>query len=507
MNSTIEPRAVLAGPENPSMTMLREVLTSLGIVPYSAPSPATAAENAQRSDTLMVMLDASTYGVSEVVRWLSAIRHHAKSRRVLVGVLAAHEADQGELLAEGADAVALVPLTPGSASRLVWRMARHARPQAESDAEEVDPQEVLRRAITRHQGRLKIYLGAAPGVGKTYAMLREAHELHGRDEDVVIGLVETHGRRETAILTEGLPEIPRRAIAYKGTRLTEMDLDGILARKPRWVLVDELAHTNVPGALSAKRYEDVQLIRMSGISVISTLNVQHLESLNSIVERLTGIRVRETVPDRILEDADEVVLVDLPPEALQARLQAGKIYAPEKITQALSNFFTTYNLTALRELVLRELADKVDERLEAVRADFGRSKGAAGIQERVLICITPTSNAQRLIRRGIRIADRLNAGTYVLYVEDRKLSSPEQRALAQGIALAESLEAQVDRVARADPGEAIARYAKEHRITMILMGESRRPRWQVLWRKPILETVLHETSNIDVVLVATHEGD
>ncbi len=507
MKPTIEPRAVLAGPETPSMAMLREVLTSLGILPYAAASPFTAAENAQRSDTLMVVLDASTYGVSEVVRWLSAIRHHAKSRWVLVGVLAAREEELGELLAEGADAVELAPLTLGSAARLVWRMARSVRPDEARGAEEVDPQDVLRRAIARSQGRLKIYLGAAPGVGKTYAMLREAHEMHGRSEDVVVGLVETHGRRETAILTEGLPEVPRREIVYKGTRLTEMDLDGILARKPRWVLVDELAHTNVPGSLNAKRYEDVHLIRMSGISVISTLNIQHLESLNSVVERLTGVKVRETVPDGILEEADEVMLVDLPPEALQARLQAGKIYAPEKITQALTNFFTTYNLTALRELVLRELADKVDERLEAVRADIGRAKGAAGILERVLICITPTASAQRLIRRGIRIAVRLNAETYVLYVEERKLTPAEERDLAQGIALAESLEAQVDRVTFSDPGEAIAHYAQDHRITMILLGESRRPRWQSLWRKPILETVLHQTTNIDVVLVATHEED
>lgn len=511
MKPPIEPRAVLAGTESPSFAMLREGLTFLGIEPYTAPSVATAVQNSLRSDTLLVVFDTSAFGVEAVRGGIAAIRQHPQAHDVLLGVLL--DPEHGGTLEEwqelGVDSIETLPLTRASAARLIWRMAKrpHAAPQAPAGTEAVDPQEELRKAIARRQGRLKIYLGAAPGVGKTYAMLREAHELHGRGEDVVIGLVETHGRRETAILTEGLPEVPRKVIDYKGTQLTEMDLDALLERRPEWALVDELAHTNVPGSLNAKRCEDVQLLRMMGISVISTLNIQHLESLNSIVERITGIKVRETVPDGVLEEADEVVLVDISPETLLGRLQAGKIYAPEKVTQALSNFFTTHNLTALRELVLRELADKVDERLEAVRADIGRAFETTGIVERVLICITPTSNAPRLIRRGIRMADRLNAETTVLYVENHGLSSQEKRALDQAISLAESLEAHVAHLKDQEPGEAIARYAHDHRITMIMLGESRRPRWQSLWRKPILETVLHETQNIDVVLVATHEGD
>ncbi|MBO9539257.1 universal stress protein [bacterium] len=362
----------------------------------------------------------------------------------------------------------------------------------------------MQRAAKR-RGHLKLYVGAAPGVGKTYAMLREAHERAARGEDVVVGYVETHGRHETAVLLEGLELVPRLHLTYKGATLTEMDLDGVLARRPGLVLVDELAHTNAPGSLNAKRYEDVQLIRLAGIPVISTLNIQHIESLNDIIERITGIKVHETVPDSVLEDADELVLVDISPEALQERLRAGKIYAEDKVAQSLGNFFTTHNLTALREMVLREVADKVDERLEAVRADIGKAKEVAGIQERVLLCLTPTVQAQRLIRRGARLADRLNAELSVLFVEDRKPTEDEERILAQNFSLAETLEAESARIQAPDVGEAIARFATEHQITLILLGESRRSRFGALFKPPILDTILHATHDIDVVIVASQE--
>ncbi|HEY9898394.1 MAG TPA: universal stress protein [Pantanalinema sp.] len=511
MKSFKEPRAVLAMNEGPDADAVSGALLNLGIEAYRAAQIPWAVSMAARADTLVMVYDATVVPREQLLADLRAIRERPESRDVLLVVLLPLEAAaQAETYsAAGANLVEQTPLTPAKATRILLRLLRQARFADEEAAKDASiastPMAALLQRATRRRGRHKIYVGAAPGVGKTYAMLREAHDRKGRGEDVVIGLVETHGRHETAQLVEGLEMVPRLHLSYKGTTLTEMDLDGILARRPGLVLVDELAHTNVPGSLNAKRYEDVQVIRLAGLPVISTLNIQHIESLNDIVERITGIKVRETVPDSVLEDADELVLVDISPEALQERLQAGQIYAQDKVTQSLGNFFTTHNLTALREMVLREVADKVDVRLEAVRADIGKAEEPIGIQERVLICLTPTVQAQRLVRRGARLADRLNAELSVLFVEDHRPTQEEEKILAQNFSLAETLEAETARIRGLDVGQAIARYAAEHQITLILLGESRRSRVTALFRSPILDAILHATSDIDVVTVASQE--
>lgn len=510
MKSFKEPRAVLAMNEGPDADAMALALGNLAIEAYRAAQISWAASMAARADTLMIVYEAAAMPREQLLADLKAIRERPDSRDVLVVVLLPADTSGPEpFTAAGANLVEQAPLTPAKATRILLRLMRQARFADEEAAKDTQvatvPMAALLQRAARRRGRHKIYVGAAPGVGKTYAMLREAHDRRGRGEDVVVGVVETHGRHETAQLVDGLELVPRLHLDYKGATLTEMDLDGVLARRPGLVLVDELAHTNVPGSLNGKRYEDVQVIRLAGIPVISTLNIQHIESLNDIVERITGIKVRETVPDSVLEDADELVLVDISPEALQERLRAGKIYAQEKVTQSLGNFFTTHNLTALREMVLREVADKVDERLEAVRADIGRAEEVTGIQERVLICLTPTAQAQRLIRRGSRLADRFNAELQVLFVEDRKLSEEEEKVLAQNFALAETLEAETSRVRGLDIGQAIARFATEHQITLILLGESRRSRVAALFKLPILDTILHATRDIDVVIVASQD--
>lgn len=511
MKSFKEPRAVLAMNEGPDADAMSGALLNLGIETYRAAQTSWAASMAARADTLMLVYDAALLPRDQLLSDLRAIRARPESREVLLVVLLPPEAagDAEAYTAAGANLTEQTPLTPAKATRILLRLLRQARFADEEAAKDSQPAATPLAALVqrsaRRRGRHKIYVGAAPGVGKTYAMLREAHDRRARGEDVAVGVVETHGRHETAQLVEGLELVPRLHLDYKGATLTEMDLDGVLARRPGLVLVDELAHTNVPGSLSAKRYEDVQVIRLAGIPVISTLNIQHIESLNDIVERITGIKVRETVPDSVLEDADELVLVDISPEALQERLQAGKIYARDKVTQSLGHFFTTHNLTALREMVLREVADKVDERLEAVRADIGKAEVPTGIQERVLICLTPTLQAQRLIRRGSRLADRLNAELSVIFVEQRPQTAEEEKILAQNFALAETLEAETTRIRGLDVGQAIARYATEHQITLILLGESRRSRLAALVRPPILDTILHATNDIDVVTVASQE--
>lgn len=501
-----EPRAVLAMPEGPAFDTLSRVLGGFGIEAYRATELGLAPAMAQRIDTLLEVIDAAGLEPRQLLAFLTAIRSHPRSRAVLLIILLPPDASlsEQELLEAGATLVQRPPLTPAVAYGMLARLLRQPKgPEVAGD--EPDPTEVLRQRILRRRGHHKIYFGAAPGVGKTYAMLREAQDRARRGEDLVVGVVETHGRSETAQQLEGLEQVPLRELDYKGAHLTEMDLEGVLARKPATVLVDELAHTNVPGSLNPKRYEDVQVIRMAGIQVVSTVNVQHIESLNSLIERITGVKVRETVPDSVLEEADEMVLVDLSPEALQERLRGGKIYASEKITQALSNFFTTHNLTALRELVLRELADKVDERLEEVRAEIGKAEEPTGIQEHILVCLTPSPNAQRLVRRGARLAHRLGAELTVLHVETEPLSPSEQKALDQNFNLAETLEARVARMRAPEVGAGIARFATEHHVTVIVLGESRRSRLAAMFRPALLDTILHQTRNLDVILVATHD--
>lgn len=505
MKSLGQPRAVLLFPRPEEGAIARQTLKLLDIEGYEAPDLDSLIQRASRLDTMLVMLDAT--GLPGALSAIADIRKDAKSHDVLV-VVFAPEAELQPFLDAGAHVAQGAPATPTGVLSALLRIVRRQRPAAEPGERTLEaqhvPLEVLGELVQKRMAPFNIYLGAAPGVGKTYAMLAEAKDHQRRGDDVVVGLVETHGRRDTLDAISGLEVLPRRVVDYKGTRLDEMDVDAILARRPALALVDELAHTNIPGSVNKKRYEDVNVLRLAGIQVITTLNVQHIESLNNVVERITGVKVRETVPDALLEEAGEVVLVDLEPQALQKRLQAGKIYAPEKITQSLSNFFTTHNLTALRELVLRELADRVDERLEAVRASIGKAHEATGIQDRMLVCITPTDAAERVIRRGARLADRINAELVIVYVETRPLVEDEARALTRLMELAETFDAPIVRLKHPEAANAIARYATEHKITMIVMGETRKARWKMLMQPSVFEALLDKTANIDIVTVATH---
>jgi len=366
--------------------------------------------------------------------------------------------------------------------------------------------EVSARIETIRRGKLKVYIGAAPGVGKTYTMLREGNDLLRKKIDVVIGLLETHGRAETLAQVAALETVPRAFTEYRGANLEEMDVRGIIARNPEVVLVDELAHTNVPGSRNRKRYEDVAELLDAGISVISTMNVQHLESLNDAVEQITGVRVRETVPDSVLRMASEVELIDVAPKSLQARMREGKIYAMEKVDQALSHFFQTGNLIALRELALREIADDVDERLEAwERTDSLR--GPWRKKEAIFVGVTLGADAERLIRRGFRIAYRLKARWLVAYVQDRADMSSEAackrlkclRELTER--LGGEFEAHPSVSRRRVPHMLLAR-ANELQATQIIVSESRQTWRERLRSGSVVRTLLRHGRNMDVLVVA-----
>jgi two-component system sensor histidine kinase KdpD len=307
-----------------------------------------------------------------------------------------------------------------------------------------DPDLLLRRLQSDEQqhvrGRLRIYLGAFAGVGKTYAMLNEAHRRKTYGEDVVVGLVETHGRANTTALLEGLEVVPRREIDYRGTRIEEMDVEAILRRRPAVCLVDEIAHTNAPGSDRQKRYEDVDVLRDAGIDVVATLNVQHLESLNDTVESITGVRVRETIPDTVLDEADEVILIDLSPEGARARMQHGHIYPPEQARVALERFFRPENLAALRELALRRTAQEVDEKLEDMMRETPRP-----VREKLLVLIDENPQSRALIREAWRLAEALNAELMVAYVE-RDLSATQRKDLERTLELAEDLNGRLVRL-------------------------------------------------------------
>jgi two-component system sensor histidine kinase KdpD len=355
-----------------------------------------------------------------------------------------------------------------------------------------------------HRGHHKIIIGAAPGVGKTYRMLQEAHNLKRMGVDVVVGYLEPHGRAETEALLEGLEVIPRQKIPYKSILLEEMDKNAIIQRRPKTVLVDELAHTNVAGSEHAKRYEDVEDILNAGISVVSTVNIQHIESLNDIVTRITGIQVNERVPDSIIDAADEVVLVDISVEELQERLKKGKIYAKEKIEQALSNFFKKGNLVALRELALREVANSVEE--QAQGDVLACPLEPTGVHERILVCISTHPDAQRLIRRGYRVADRMCGELFILFVKQKGQKLPEEyaRSLAKHEALARELGGKFLEVEATDIAVAIVQIAKEQKITQIIVGESLREPGLFSFLKPALPyQIFEKTNHIDVYIVAT----
>ncbi len=362
---------------------------------------------------------------------------------------------------------------------------------------------------TRH-GRLKIYLGYAAGVGKTYQMLREAHQLKKRGVDVALGYIETHGRDETARLIEGLESIPRKQIAYRDITIEEMDLDAVLVRKPQVAVVDEVAHTNVPGSRNHRRYQDIQEIIENGINVICAFNIQHLESLNDLVGRATGVTVRETVPDTFLRRADQIVTLDLAVEDLLERLRAGKIYARDKIPWALEHFFRDENLGTLRELVLREVAESLDRRTTA-KIQERRSTALPASGGRVMVCTASYSpRAQMLLRRGSRMAGRLNTHWFLVYVETpqeapHRIDSEAQRRLAETMELARELGAEVVRLKAEDPVAAILDFAHSHRIGHILIGRSRQPWWkQVLGRSP-LHRLINAAEGFDVHIVSFEE--
>ncbi|MFE0507743.1 universal stress protein [Peribacillus butanolivorans] len=369
----------------------------------------------------------------------------------------------------------------------------------------LSPDEIKEKIQGVKRGTLKIYIGAAPGVGKTYTMLWEANQLNQNEIDVVIGLLETHGRKETAAQIGTLEIIPRKHITYKNVVLEEMDLKAIIIRNPEVVLVDELAHTNVPGSNNQKRYQDVIAILDAGISVISTMNIQHVESLNDSVKQITGVCVRETVPDSFLHLADELELIDISPKALRQRMQEGYIYARDKVEQSLSNFFKIRNLIALRELTLRELADDVDDRLESLKRKEG-VRGPWRKEEVIFVCVNLRPDSERLIRRGFRIAYRLKAKWFVVYVKDQPtLSNDEQNILDKIISLTNRLGGNFELYSTAERrlvvGE-ITKQLQDKKATQVIIGHSARSRWQEIKQGSIVARLLREARHLDVLVVA-----
>ena len=374
---------------------------------------------------------------------------------------------------------------------------------------EVDPRrtaDIFLKLIEKsRRGKLKIYIGHAAGVGKTYQMLEDAHALKKQGVDVVAGFIETHGRADTAERIAGLEVIPRRAISYKGRTIEEMDLPAILARKPEVVIVDELAHTNAPGTENRKRYDDVEDLLDAGISVMTAVNIQHFESVQDIVSRVTGVDVQERVPDRILRQADAVINVDLPSEELRDRLKAGKIYPPERIQTALENFFTEQNLASLRELAMRQIAD----RLEAERRGTDKLVIGEPVGTKAMVAISSNSETtRRLLRRASALAGKLNTNWFAVYVRTPKespqrMSAREHRLLNENVTLAMELGAKVVWLQAESVAEELLRFAREHGVTLAIFGKSRRPLWMRLFRKSPIEAFARLGTAIDVYEIET----
>ncbi|MBL0170083.1 MAG: universal stress protein [Gemmatimonadaceae bacterium] len=363
----------------------------------------------------------------------------------------------------------------------------------------------------RERGKLKLYIGSAAGVGKTYRMLQEAHDLRRRTLDVVVGYVEAHGRAETMALIGDLEQVPRRRVAYRGVDVEEMDVDAIVERRPQVAIVDELAHTNVPGSRHAKRWEDVRFLLDEGINVISALNVQHLESLNDVLERELAIKVRETVPDWLVAQADQVVNVDVSAEDLRQRLADGKIYHMEKVPAALANFFTDDNLSTLRELALREVASSVDRSRElATRRESPRTQAARDV-DRLMVCLSSNPSLSReLLRKASRIAGRLNTDWFCVYVQTPqeradRIDAAVQRRLVDNLQLAQSLGAENVKLIGEDVANALAQFARERGVALALVGQSRRSRWYRLRRRSVVERLLENSEGLDVLVVSGDE--
>ena len=362
----------------------------------------------------------------------------------------------------------------------------------------------------KERGKLKLYIGSAAGVGKTYRMINEAHDLKRRDIDVVIGFVETHKREETEAQLRDIEVIPRQHVEYRGVTLEEMDVDAIIARHPQVVVVDELAHSNVPGVRHRKRWEDVQELLDEGVNVISALNVQHLESLNDVVASTLGVTVRETVPDWVVASADQVVNLDISSEDLRQRLREGKIYKSDKIDAALRNFFTDENLTTLRELALREVAGAVDRsREEIVRRETGAVPATVPrTVERVLVAMSsnPPYTAA-LLRKASRLAGRLNTDWYCVYVQTEderadRIDSRVQRTLVQNIQLAQTLGAEVVKLEGNDVAEALCKFAAKKGVTLLIVGQSKRSEWHHFMKGSVVQRLLENAQGLDVLVVS-----
>ncbi|MES2462735.1 MAG: universal stress protein [Armatimonadota bacterium] len=374
-----------------------------------------------------------------------------------------------------------------------------------ADANRSTPEEILARVTEEERrtgrGRLKIFVGFAAGVGKTFEMLTEAQRRRERGQNVVIGYVETHGRKGTEEQVGDLPIVPRKKVEYRRATFEEMDTDAILALHPHTALVDELAHTNVPGSGREKRWQDVDVLLSAGINVMSTLNVQHLESLNDAVYDVTGVRVRETVPDHVLRDADEVVMVDITPRALVNRLERGDIYKAEKIEQAKANWFREGNLAALREIALREIAHEVDDDLAAYRREH-HVGGPISTHDRIMVCLSPTQSSLRLLRRGWRTAQRLKGEIVAVYVESRAPNAKEQETLRNDFALADRLKISVVTLNGRDIAAELIRYAHDHGTTQMVLGHSDRSRWKEFLRGSIINRITRELRSVDILIVA-----
>lgn len=380
-------------------------------------------------------------------------------------------------------------------------MTVDARPSADT---------LLARIQEGERPRLRVYLGAAPGVGKTFQMLEDAHLLKRQGVDIVIGVIEPHGRADTESLVGDLERVPLRQIPYRGTTLEEMNLDAVIARAPAIAVVDELAHTNAPGSKNEKRYQDVLDLLEAGVSVITAVNVQHLETLNDAIERITGVRVRETIPDGFLRRADEVVNVDVSVDLLRTRLRQGKVYGVEKIEQALTNFFRKGNLSALRELALRQVAEDQAAKSQAYREREGLAPAA--IPEKVMVCMASRGSAKKLLRMGSRIAGRLASDWFAVYVETPKeepgrIRPEDMAALTENISFAERLGANVVKLRSTKVVDALVEFARKEGVTHVIFGQTARSRWNLLLHGSIVNRFLNEVRDATVHVVPISRPD
>jgi two-component system sensor histidine kinase KdpD len=372
------------------------------------------------------------------------------------------------------------------------------------------PESLLVKLKEGEQARLRVYIGAAPGVGKTYQMLEDAHQLKHQGVDIVVAVIETHGREETGVMIGDLERVPVRRIEYRGVTLEEMDVEAVIARRPAIAIVDELAHTNVPGSKNRKRYEDVFDLLNASVSVITAVNIQHLESLNDVVARTTGVRVRETIPDYFLRRADEVVNVDISVDTLRTRLRQGKIYGVEKIEQSLNNFFRKGNLSALRELALRQVATDQATKAHDYREREGLSQPV--IPEKVMVCMASRGSAKKLLRMGSRIAGRLASDWWAVYVETPReeigrVKPEDYAALQENISFAEELGAKVVKLKARRVADALIDFARREGITHVIFGQSSRSRWDILWHGSVINRFLDEVRDAAVHVVPMETRD